>query len=72
MDTNLYSINRDANGIQCECGGYAARVACTPEEIAGENNCGRQWECCARAFVCALCGKRIVGKAEAPEMEDME
>lgn len=63
-------IPREAEGIKCPaCGtGYAEQVETTPEE----NNaygCGRSWGCCSRAFVCANCGARIVGTAEAPEME---
>ena len=61
-------IKRDAEGIKCRCGGYAKRVDCTKEELK-EYNCGRHWECCARAFVCGLCNKRIVGKAEAPQAD---
>jgi hypothetical protein len=60
-------FSREADGIECECGGYAQRVDCTKKELQ-EYNCGRYWECCARAFVCKMCGKRIVGQAEAPEV----
>lgn len=63
-----YGIERAAEGIKCDCGGYAERVKCTREELRAYN-CGRSWECCARAFVCCVCGVRIVGAAEAPEME---
>lgn len=63
-----YGIEKDVEGLKCECGGYAERVNCTPEELE-KYNCGRLYECCARAFVCCVCGKRIVGSAEAPEME---
>lgn len=59
---------RGAEAAPCECGGYADRVEATPDEIA-EHGCGRASECCARAFVCRKCGTRIVGTAEAPEMD---
>ena len=60
---------REAEGIECPaCSGYAERVTTTSEERK-EFGCFRDaWgECCARAFVCKVCGKRIVGAAEAPE-----
>jgi hypothetical protein len=60
-------IGRDTDGIPCTCGGYAAQVAVTPEEEKA-HGCGRPG-CCARAFVCKLCKTRLVGSAEAPEME---
>ena len=63
-----FGISRDVEGLKCDCGGYAERVDCTPEELK-KYNCGRPYECCARTFVCCICGKRIVGSAEAPEME---
>jgi hypothetical protein len=63
-----YGLDREADGIPCKCGGYAERAACTTGELA-EFNCGRSWECCARAFVCKICGARLIGKADAPEME---
>lgn len=62
-------FDRDAKGIKCECGGYAERVDCTKGELK-KYDCGRGYECCARAFKCCLCGKRIAGEAEAPEMDD--
>jgi hypothetical protein len=61
-------IKRSADAIPCPCGGYADRVDCTQNELE-LYNCGRSRECCARAFVCRVCGKRLVGTAEAPEME---
>jgi hypothetical protein len=67
MTIERFDIDRDAEGIKCDCGGYAEKVECTREEIA-KYNCGRPWNCCARAFVCAVCGERIVGTAEAPDM----
>ncbi len=61
-------VGRSVEGVKCqECGGFAGRVDCTPKEEF-EWGCGRTG-CCARAFVCALCGTRHVGCAEAPEME---
>lgn len=64
------SVSRQADGIPCECGGYADRVDCTPEEME-EYNCSewKSWECCARAFLCRICKKRLVGRAEAPDMD---
>lgn len=62
-------IKRDQQAIPCpECNGYADRVDCTKEEIEGRMNCGKGYECCVRAFVCRVCKKRIIGKANAPEM----
>lgn len=60
-------FERRTQATKCDCGGYAERVKCTVEELE-KYNCGRPRECCARAFVCVLCGTRIVGQAEAPEM----
>jgi hypothetical protein len=62
------SVSRETEGIKCFCGGYAERVNTTLEERK-KYGCGRSWECCARAFVCCLCNIRLVGSAEAPEME---
>jgi hypothetical protein len=61
-------ISRDTEALQCDCGGYAARVPCTEEEIK-EHDCGRGYECCARAFVCCLCKKRVIKHVEAPEFD---
>lgn len=66
-----WTLPRDADGIRCAaCGkGYAERADNTADECR-TYGCGRDMpgcECCARAFVCALCGARNVGKAEAPE-----
>lgn len=61
-------IERDAEGIKCECGGYAERVEPTNEEMK-KHGCGRMRGCCSRAFVCCICGKRIVGSALSPEIE---
>ena len=61
-------LERRTEAIKCECGGYAERVKCTPEEIK-QYNCGRTYECCSRAFVCCMCGTRWVGAAEAPEAD---
>jgi hypothetical protein len=68
----LYGIDRDAEGIPCECGGYADRDAkMTAEEISGRS-CGRDtpsYQCCSRAFVCRVCKKRWLGMAAAPDMD---
>lgn len=64
-------IERDTDAVKCSCKGYAGRVDCTVEECR-ELGCGRdtpQYQCCARAFVCELCGQRYIGTAPAPEME---
>ena len=59
------SVERGADGIECLCHGYAERVDTTPEEDA-QFGCGRS-RCCSRAFVCKLCGMRLIGTADAPE-----
>jgi hypothetical protein len=53
-------------GVKCECGGYAESVEATDAED-DEYGCGRRG-CCLGAFVCGLCGKRILAKFPAPEM----
>ena len=60
------SIEREADAVECGCGGYAVRVEVTPEEEK-QYGCGTP-KCCSRAFVCKLCGRRTFGTAEAPEM----
>lgn len=60
---------RTTEGISCTCGGYSQRVACTEEEIQRYGNCLAGGECCARAFLCGVCGIRWVGTAEAPESD---
>lgn len=57
------AFKRECEGTRCVCGGFAELVDSTAEET--KTRCA----CCARAFVCILCGLRIVGTAEAPEME---
>lgn len=64
-------IERDTKAVRCSCGGYCEREKATADE-ARKFGCGRDrenWECCVRAFVCVLCGKRYAGCAPAPEME---
>ena len=62
--------NRSTDGIECPlCHGYAASANCTPEEVASDANCGRSYECCVAAFVCKVCGKRLLGNLPAPEMD---
>jgi len=65
----LFSIKRELDSIKCICGGYAERVDCTTEELE-LYNCGRPYECCARAFQCCVCKKRYVGNAQAPDMDN--
>lgn len=63
------SVQRRVDGIRCECGGYAERDhKMTQKEIEGRS-CGRDtptYQCCSRAFVCAVCGTRWLGTAKAP------
>ena len=61
-------VERSAKAIECDCGGYAKEVECTEEEVSGPLNCGRAWACCVAAFVCGVCGLRLVRSREAPEM----
>lgn len=61
------TVSRTAEGVECSCGGYAKRVDLTAQEIK-DQSCHRSYECCGRAFVCSICGNRLVGNAEAPEM----
>ncbi len=71
-DSEIVTISRTADGVACSCGGYARRAECTEWEIE-QHGCGRDRignECCARAFVCVLCGRRHACSAEAPDMED--
>ncbi len=73
--TTDFSPERNADGIPCpECNGYAEeatdeRSIFTAEEIAGEMNCGRNWACCIGAYICRLCNKRILARAQAPECD---
>lgn len=74
------SIPRGADGIQCPCGGYAKSVSTTHEERM-TFDCGRYqmlfaktgkasgFACCAVAFECAICHRRIAGTQNAPEMQ---
>lgn len=61
-------VPRGTDAVKCRCGGYAEMVEPTPEEMV-EYGCGRVLGCCSRAFVCGLCGSRLVGSAEAPELD---
>jgi hypothetical protein len=65
-------VLRDAEGVKCDCGGFAERDPRMTREEIGDRGCGRDgpdYQCCARAFVCVLCGTRWLGTAEAPEMD---
>lgn len=68
--TIFWFIPRDAEGMKCECGGYADSVEPTHEEKL-RFDCGRYEmggrNCCAVAFKCAVCSHRIVGKLAAPD-----
>lgn len=65
-------VSRNADGIACECGGYADRdFKMTAKELHGRT-CGRDsedYQCCARAFVCRICKTRLLGSASAPECD---
>lgn len=65
------SIERSQNSIECpSCSGFAELVESNEDEIRNyKYNCRRDYACCCRAFVCKICGVRIIGRAEAPEME---
>lgn len=61
---------RDTHAVPCpKCGGYAGDADPTPEEIKAHQTCGRQWACCLKAFVCQLCGERVLAHLEAPDMD---
>lgn len=65
------SVGRGTSAVPCPCGGYADRVKTTEEEreLHGCAADSDTWECCARAFLCRVCKKRLVGVADAPEMD---
>lgn len=66
------NVERDVDGIRCECGGYAELDHNMTAEEINRWGCGGDTptnQCCARAFVCAICGTRWLGSAKAPEME---
>jgi hypothetical protein len=63
------SLPRDAyEFLHEDCGGIYERVDCTKAELK-KFNCGKDYECCARAFVCVRCKDRIAMHVDAPEME---
>lgn len=68
--TIFWFIPRGAEGMKCECGGYADSVEPSHEEKL-RFDCGLYamglYNCCAAAFVCAVCSRRIVGKFAAPD-----
>ena len=61
------TLPRESTGAPCTCGGYADAVEITREGDA-EYGCGR-YRCCCAAFKCRLCGRRLIARLEAPEME---
>lgn len=66
-------FDRSAKATKCpECNGYAEKAEVTESEKK-EHGCWIDktgtYTCCARAFICQFCGTRIVGKAEAPDMD---
>ncbi len=60
-------LARGSTGAPCVCGGYADEVDATDDE-EGRYGCGRMG-CCLGAFKCRLCGKRLLAKFPAPEMD---
>ena len=62
-------VKRDAQAWKCPCGGFAERADLTDDEKAEYDYCGRGTGCCTRAFVCCLCGTRLIARACAPEMD---
>lgn len=70
LDVSM-DIGRHAEGVPCpRCNGYADRVDATLEERQryGCKGGADDHGCCSRAFVCRLCGERILGTADSPEM----
>ena len=63
-----HELERTDKVVPCQCGGAMDRVDCTTEEMQ-QYNCGKSWECCARAFVCRICKKREACSAPSPEVE---
>jgi hypothetical protein len=61
-------LQRSDDEFLCKCGGLAGRVKCTDDEIRAQS-CGRNYECCMRAFVCEKCDVRFVGEAPAPSYD---
>ena len=60
-------LPRGTTGAPCVCGGYADEVNATDGE-EGQYGCGRPG-CCLGSFKCRLCGKRLLARFTAPEME---
>ena len=68
MNDNYERVEREADAIKCDCGGYAERTEPNEEE-SKLDFCGRGFDCCGRVFVCSICNKRHIRHAKAPEME---
>lgn len=63
-------VSIDAHALECpECHGYADETDVTKAEIKSDMNCGRLYACCVAAFICKVCGARIVTRRAAPDME---
>lgn len=60
-------LPRGAIGAPCACGGYADSVLTTADED-DKYGCGRPY-CCCGAFKCRVCGRRLVARFPAPEMD---
>jgi hypothetical protein len=67
-DEDKFELERYDRGIPCpHCSGYADSCLTTDAE-EHQYGCGREG-CCARAFICRLCGRRTAMRAHAPDME---
>jgi hypothetical protein len=71
----FWGIPRDADAIPCECGGFADALSDKEADFNMDElrkfGCGCEimfgYNCCVRAFKCRICGKRIIGRADAPK-----
>lgn len=69
---NLMNLPKGVEAYPCDCGGYCDLVSSTEDECRNFG-CGFDrpgHECCARSFVCRICGSRYAGSSESPEMEE--
>lgn len=58
---------RHAAAVACPCGGYADKVDTTEKEDALVG-CGARG-CCCGAYKCRICGRRLIARFPAPEMD---
>ena len=62
------NLPRNAEGAPCQCNGYADLTDERPtDDEIKKYDCGRRFPCCTAVFVCRVCGKRFIGKFQAPE-----